>query len=134
MEIIIHVFSKKIDKDFDAATSEYVKRTSPYCKIKLNRYKKASTPTLSKNSYVFLVNAGEDTLSSNELADKINDICISGYSCIEFIIADGLILDDLTTNSFNLSSFDMSNELTVVALTEQIYRAYTIQNNITYHK
>ena len=36
--------------------------------------------------------------------------------------------------AFNLSSFTMSPDLTTVVLTEQLYRAYTIMNNITYHK
>ena len=28
----------------------------------------------------------------------------------------------------------LSNEICLIAFTEQLYRAYTINNNITYHK
>lgn len=134
MEIIIHLFSRKTDSNLRAAIHEYVKRTSPFCRVSVKRYKKASRPVLSKGSHVYVVKPGQNTLSSPELADTINRLCVSGYSCIEFVIEQGLIVDESNNNLFNLSSFHMDNELCAVALSEQIYRAYTILNNITYHK
>ncbi len=134
MDIIIHLRSRKIDKCYDEAIREYTKRSSPFCKLNTVLYKKEAVPCLKKGSYTLYVIPGTNTISSVSLAEKINDICVSGHSCIEFVITEGLECTYCEDNIFNLSSFKMDNELCVVALTEQLYRAFTILNNITYHK
>lgn len=132
MEITIHAFCKKTDSDYIAAIEEYSKRTSPFCRLTMKWYKKIKAPQLNKSSKCFKLIPGKETVSSEDFCKMINDICLQGYSSIEFIISNGLETD--ITDEFMLSSFSMDNQLTAVALTEQIYRAFTILNNITYHK
>lgn len=135
MEIIIHELVKKIDSSYEAAMKEYIKRCSFFCKISIKKYKKAGTAALAKDSAVFLVCPGRSTISSEDFCKLLADIRLSGKSCIEFVTNPKLLSDcHADYDEFNLSSFDMSTELSVVVLCEQIYRAFTIENNITYHK
>ena len=72
-----------------------------------------------------------------KFAAKIEELGLSGYSRIEFVVADPATVYDLDIakfSPFSLSGFTMSIDLTTVVLTEQLYRAYTILNHITYHK
>ena len=139
MEINIYLQSKKIDADYDNAIKEYIKRTSPWCKIKVHALKSLDKLTLKKGAKVYLVTPGTNTPSSPSLAELINDIGIYGFSSIDFIISpendkNHVTLTNLNADIFNLSSFSMDSVLTCVVLTEQLYRAYTILNNIVYHK
>ncbi|MBE5944183.1 MAG: 23S rRNA (pseudouridine(1915)-N(3))-methyltransferase RlmH [Lachnospiraceae bacterium] len=140
MEINLHIQCKKIDKNHKEALEEYIKRLSPWCKVKLYAYKTFSNQNLRKGTKLFFLTPGNHTLSSPELSDMINTLNIKGYSCIDFFInpkkefIDSFYEKDFSFELFHLSSFDMSHQLTAVVLTEQLYRAYTIQNNITYHK
>lgn len=137
MEIIIHVNLKKLDKDYEKAACEYIKRTSPYCRIKLC-YDRDLSGILTKDSSVcYAVVPGTDTLSSEELAQEIARKNLAGHSRLEFFIAENpSMLCDIRKKAkdFSISSFALSSDLTVCVLTEQLYRAYTILNNITYHK
>lgn len=135
MEIIIHMDTKKIDTEYRQAIDEYTKRTSPFCKVSIKTYKNIKKINLSHNSKKYIIVPGTETLTSPELASLIQELNLNGISCIEFIITTQKNLEILNdTEIFNLSSFSMSIDLTAVVLTEQLYRAYTILNNITYHK
>ncbi len=140
MEIIIHVESRKMDKDLQLAVDEYVKRTSPYCKVTLKLFKNPDKLTFKNSSKIYSVVPGHNSPTSEGLAKLIEANNLHGVSCIEFLIQDTVSSNSVNTTlnqltePFNLSTFSMSPELTTVVLTEQIYRAYTIMNNITYHK
>ncbi|MBQ9607978.1 MAG: 23S rRNA (pseudouridine(1915)-N(3))-methyltransferase RlmH [Lachnospiraceae bacterium] len=146
MQIILHIDLKKFDTDYEQAINEYFKRTSAFADVSKKLYKDFAGLSLKDNSYKFVVVPGKASFTSPELAKKITDISISGYSCIEFIIPDEKKHDDKILNNFlklmsdysyeifNLTSFSMCSGPTAVALSEQIYRAYTINNNINYHK
>lgn len=135
MEIIIHMDAKKIDTCFKEAIEEYIKRTSPFCKVSIKTYKKIIKPDMSKSSKKYILSPSSNTITSEELASLIKELNINGCSCIEFIVSNNAIhLEEYDTETFSVSSFSMSTDLTTVVLTEQLYRAYTILNNITYHK
>ncbi len=135
MEILIHVDTKKIDTDYKKAIDEYIKRTSPFCKVSIKTYKNLDKLTLNKNSERFILTPGKETPTSPDLAEMIQKINLNGISCIEFIIPDNYEYETMTSiTQYHISSFSMSIDLLTVVLTEQIYRAYTILNNITYHK
>ena len=145
MEIFIHVDVRKIDKNSKLAIDEYAKRTSPFCKVTIKNYKDISKVSFKSGSKIYIVTPGSDSPTSPGLAKLIENDNLAGISCIEFLIkrpdtsidADSYNTTEEfngNTSLFNLSSFSMSPELTAVVLTEQIYRAYTIMNNITYHK
>ncbi|MBQ9277411.1 MAG: 23S rRNA (pseudouridine(1915)-N(3))-methyltransferase RlmH [Lachnospiraceae bacterium] len=131
MEIILHIDEKKLDKNYESALNEYFKRTLSFANIKKKLYNDIAKLSLQKKSYVFFINYGSDSCTSKELAKKISDISISGYSCIEFIISDNPLPD---CKPFTLSSMRLGNDIAAVCIAEQIYRAYTIINNISYHK
>lgn len=144
MEILIHIEKKKLDTDYGKAVAEYVKRLSAFCRVRCIYYKDLSKLTMHNSSACFRVVPGRDTISSEDFAIKLEQLGLSGYSRIEFVIAeqsDGTQTDDISCNPgdpklsiFSLSGFTMSVDLTTVILTEQLYRAYTILNHITYHK
>ena len=141
MEIIIHVESKKIDKNLQSAIDEYIKRTSPFCKVIIRTYKVLGKLSFKTNSKVYIILPGINSPTSTELAEIIKNHNLKGISCIEFVITNPELTSALRQSNnyanidqFNLSSFSMSADLTITVLTEQIYRAYTILNNITYHK
>ena len=145
MEINIHIESKKIDKDYESALGEYTKRISPWCRLNIFKYKKIEKASPKKGTKAYLVVPGKDTPSSTELSELINTLNIQGVSCIDFIILPeyyhtiseiGSLPDNLAniSDTFSISSFTMGSQISAVVLSEQLYRAYTILNNITYHK
>lgn len=137
MEILIHVEKKKLDSAYTKAVAEYIKRLSAFCRVKCIYYKDFSKLELQNSSACFRVIPGTDTISSEEFAAKIEELGLSGYSRIEFVVADPATVYDLDIakfSPFSLSGFTMSIDLTTIVLTEQLYRAYTILNHITYHK
>lgn len=137
MEILIHIEKKKLDTDYEKAVAEYVKRLSAFCRVRCIYYKDLSKLTMHNSSACFRVVPGRDTISSEDFAIKLEQLGLSGYSRIEFVVADPATVYDLDIakfSPFSLSGFTMSIDLTTVVLTEQLYRAYTILNHITYHK
>ncbi len=144
MEILIHIEKKKFDTEHAKAVAEYVKRLSAFCRVKCIHYKDFSKLELQNSSACFRIVPGKETISSEDFAAKIEQLGLSGYSRIEFVVADQnevfadtatvYGLDTAKLPPFSLSGFAMSIDLTTVVLTEQLYRAYTILNHITYHK
>ncbi len=68
-----------------------------------------------------------------DYAARINSLTSSGTSKINFYIGyDESLTADM--ENFSLCSVQPSAEMTALLLSEQTYRAYTILNNITYHK
>lgn len=141
MEIIIHIETRKIDKNLQLAIEEYTKRTSPFCKVNIKLYKTLDKINFKTGSKVYNVTPGSQSPSSEGLAQLIEFNNLNGISCIEFLIRNCNNCDKdqnksqyIEAENFNISSFELSPDLTTVVLAEQIYRAYTIMNNITYHK
>ncbi|MCM1082325.1 MAG: 23S rRNA (pseudouridine(1915)-N(3))-methyltransferase RlmH [Clostridium sp.] len=133
MEIILHIQAKKLDRQFNSAVNEYVKRLSPFAAVKINTHKDIQNIPLQSGSYIINVNPSHPLISSTYMAEKINDICVSGYSRIELIVSSSYSYAK-SNFDFSISYMDMDSQLVLVALTEQLYRAFTILNNITYHK
>lgn len=133
MEIILHIEARKLDNDYKKASDEYIKRMSFFACVKIICHKNLKEASLTKGSYVINVNPAGEKLSSTDLAGKINDICVNGYSRIEIIISNNFTYENADL-SLAISTLKMEEQLTLTALCEQLYRAFTIQNNITYHK
>lgn len=133
MEIILHIQSEKPDSKFNSAINEYIKRISPFATVKVTTHGDISNIPFQKGSYIINVNPAHKLISSEYMAEKINTICVSGYSRIELIISNSYSYSG-SQFDFGISYMNMDIRLTLVALTEQLYRAFTILNNITYHK
>lgn len=133
MNFKIYLLGDKIAMFYREAIEEYEKRLGRYCKIQLIEVKNqdALTKNLSSNSYKIWITTKGESLSSEELAAKINKYAISGNSDMAIIIGGEPIQFD---EHLSISSMDMDSGLLVTILFEQIYRAYRILNNQAYHK
>lgn len=78
------------------------------------------------------------TLSSEQLAQKLEDIANRGISTVNFVIGSsfGLSEELKASADFKMSMSPMTfpHSLARVMLYEQVYRAYSIMNNSKYHK
>lgn len=138
------------EKYFTLAINEYLKRLSRYTKIKIVEIpdeanvekvlKIEGDKILSKinsDEYVIALDIVGERLSSLEFAKKIDKV-FNTNSKLTFIIGGsyGLSQDIKKRSNYLLSFSKMTfpHQLFRVILLEQIYRAYKINNNESYHK
>lgn len=140
------------EKFYVSAIDEYLKRLSKYTKIEiieckdyadlpindiLNKEKQELERNISDKDYVITLEIEGKELSSTELASHIDNVFLSN-SNLTFIIGGsyGLHEDIKKRSNFKLSFSKMTfpHQLFRVILLEQIYRAYKINNNESYHK
>ena len=134
------------------AINEYMKRLSKYTKINiievpdidnqnkdivLIKEKDLIKKYIDERDYVITLEIEGNMLSSDELAKKIDNIFISN-SNITFIIGGSYGLHEEIKKRSNyklsFSKLTFPHQLFRVNLLEQIYRAYKINNNESYHK
>ena len=93
---------------------------------------------IPQNSYKIVLDLKGDMLSSLELASKIEQISTYNNSNISFIIGGSLGLSKKVLDSADyhlcFSKMTFPHKLIQVILLEQVYRAFKINNNETYHK
>ena len=89
------------------------------------------------NDFIFTLDLTGKQLSSEEFAEKIQDITLKGFSTITFIIGGTAGLDKkLVTNSHFVLSFSkltFPHQLIRFFLTEQLFRCFKIINHERYH-
>ena len=77
-------------------------------------------------------------ISSEELAERISDIPLSGYSEITFIIGGAFGMDERVKKvadfRLSISKMTFTHRMMRVILIEQIYRALNIASGGHYHK
>ncbi|MCI8548085.1 MAG: 23S rRNA (pseudouridine(1915)-N(3))-methyltransferase RlmH [Bacilli bacterium] len=140
------------EKYLREAIEDYVKRIKKYTNFEIIELKDENDQDIKKaikvegenilkyvntKDYIITLEVKGEQLSSEKFAEKITKINID-YSNICFIIggSNGLSEDVLKKKKFSLSFSKMTfpHQLFRVILLEQIYRAYKIKNNETYHK
>ena len=139
------------DKFYIDGAGEYAKRLSRFCSlniIELKEYtnlnnieqiKKAEGEEIIKavKGYVILMDVQGKLISSENLAENLETISQS-YSEITFVIGGSYGVSEEVKNIANqklsVSKMTFPHRLFRVMLLEQIYRAFTINNNISYHK
>ena len=136
MKITLLIPVKKFAKFNLEASKEYIKRLSRYCNLTLIKSKTEvdiikKTPT---TSYIIGVSHTCHTISSEDLAQKIADLGISGASSISFVLTNDKEFLNTCDYTIAISSMPLSTELEAVVLLEQIYRSYRIIHNQAYHK
>ena len=93
---------------------------------------------LKDDSYVITLEILGRELSSEDFAQKINEVTISGTSELVFVIGSscGLSGEVSKRADFKLSMSKMTflHQFARLLLIEQIYRAYKILNHEKYHK
>jgi len=142
------------EKYLKEASGEYLKRLGRFASVEIhevpefltssktsiNQTKEAECTELAKklNGYVVAMDKSGEMLSSEELAKFLEKTYLDGARSISFVIggSNGLT-DDFLKKANKVISFGKityPHQLMRVVLLEQIYRAETIINNISYHK
>ena len=141
------------------AILEYTKRLSKYCILNIIEVTDAQIPNninvsiennikqiegnqiishIKKDSFIICLDLNGKQLSSIEFSKKIEDISINYNSNITFIIGGslGLSNDVLSRANYTISFSKMTfpHQLFRVLLLEQLFRAFKISNNETYHR
>ena len=93
---------------------------------------------LKDSDYVISLDLNKKQFTSPEFASYLNDRFIKGGSSITFVIGGSYGLSDAlkqrANDSFSLSNMTFLHQMTRLILLEQIYRAFKINRNETYHK
>ena len=125
--------------------SDYSKRVNKYHKLNIIELKEDSLEKerdnilkyVSNKDYVIVLDIDGNNIDSVDFANKINDT-FNHYPNITFIIgeSDGLHKDikDMANYRLSFSKMTYPHGLFRAILLEQIYRAFKIINNETYHK
>ena len=138
------------EKFLSLAISEYLKRLSKYTKIDIvqipdeanaeKALKVEGEKILSKirdDEYVIALDISGDSISSIEFAKKINNV-FNNYSKITFVIGGSYGLSSVVKKRSNyllsFSKMTFPHQMFRLILLEQVYRAYKINNNESYHK
>lgn len=142
MIIKVVVEGKIKEPCFKLGVDEFKKRLTGYASFSI--VETSSITAFLKNnvkpqSFVITLEIEGEELSSPEFAKKIREIELDGaYNEIIFLIggSNGLEESIRASSNFKLSMSKMTflHQEAVLILTEQIYRAYKILNNETYHK
>jgi 23S rRNA (pseudouridine1915-N3)-methyltransferase len=159
MNITIISVGKLKERYFREAVEEYSTRLSKYCRLDIVEVPDEKAPEdlspaqelmvirkegqgilkhLKEDTYVIALEIQGKQMSSEGIADFINDLGIKGRSNIAFVIGGSLGLSDevLKRADFMLSFSPMTfpHQLMRVILLEQIYRGFKIIKGETYHK
>ena len=159
MNINIICIGKLKEKYWKDAIDEYSKRISRFAKlqvIELKETRVSDNPSqaeeekvkesegeeilkkIKQGDYVITLEILGKQLDSVQLADKIRTLGIEGKSNIDFVIGGSLGLSPAVSKraDFKLSFSKMTfpHQMMRVILLEQVYRAFKINNNETYHK
>lgn len=138
------------EKFYKEAIAEYSKRLSRFCQLKITELKentdkntqtalkKDETEILPylKGHVIALAIEGKE-LSSTELADKIKKLTLTTNEITFLIGASNGLSNEVKQKANELMSFSkltFPHQLMRVLFLEQLYRAFTINNNISYHK
>lgn len=141
------------------ASEEYKKRLGGLCKIDIielpesklsdkpspkeieNALEKEGSLMLEKmppKSYNIAMCIEGKTINSVSLAEKIAKISVDGISTINFLIGSSFGLCDKIKQKANfkmsMSPMTFPHQLARIMLLEQVYRAFSINANSSYHK
>jgi 23S rRNA (pseudouridine1915-N3)-methyltransferase len=141
------------EKYLKDACAEYQKRLQAYAKLTILEVEEENKGNaairkqkegekilkkISQDTYTIVLSIDGKSFSSEQLADKINQLGTYGNSHLTFIIggSDGLSSDVVQKADLKLSFSKMTfpHQLMRVILLEQIYRGFKIIRGESYHK
>ena len=106
-------------------------------KIKKELESKNILSKIDSNAFVISLDEKGQTFSSVEMSQQLEKIMLN-HSKINFIIGGADGLDQTVLDKSNLvmsiSNLTLPHQLVKVFLIEQIYRSYSIINNLPYHR
>ena len=146
------------ERYWQEACGEYMKRLGAYCNGEIIEVKEEKLPAnpsaadernvidaegrslldkIGKNDYVIALDVKGKALSSEEMAGRISEISFT-HSALAFIIGGSLGLSDevkaRADARISFGPITLPHQLARVVALEQIYRAFKINSNETYHK
>lgn len=160
LNIKIICVGKIKEKSLKDLCDEYTKRLSKYSKIEIIELDDEKLPQNINDTEVYKIKnleskkikekidkIGKCTLffldlkgkeySSKEFANKIDTLATYGTSTLVFVIGGSLGMSDellsISNNKICFSKMTFPHQLIRVFLLEQIFRAFKILNNETYH-
>ena len=147
------------DKALTALVDEYVKRLKPYEKVEILEVADMMAPAsnsdaqneqvkkiegervlskINENEYVILLDLWGESISSEQLAAKIEKIYTYQSSNLTFVIGGSLGLSpELVKRAdfrWKLSDCTFTHQMVRVLVLEQFYRATMINRHMPYHK
>ena len=159
MKIKLFAIGKIKEKYLKDGINEYLERIKPYSQIEIievndepivdnphpSEIKKAIDvegnrvlKLLKPNDYLIGLDLNKKEMTSPEFAEFLNKKFVSGGSNISFVIGGSYGLSDelkqRCNDSISLSKMTFLHQMTRLILLEQIYRAFKINRNETYHK
>jgi len=159
VNIRIVVVGKLKEKYLKGGIKEYLKRLQPFAKVEIIEVADEKEPVnaspademnikkkegerilkhIKSDSFLFVLAIDGKQLSSEELAEKLNQLALQGKSDITIVIGGSLGLSDniLQKADFKLSFSKMTfpHQLMRLILLEQFYRAFKIIRGEPYHK
>ena len=159
MKIKIVTVGKLKEKYLKDGIAEYSKRISRFATVEMIELADEKTPDRASDSenqkilelegnrilskigdreFVIVLAIEGKTLSSEEFSSQLEQASINGYSTLIFVIGGSLGLSHQVKKRANLflsfGRLTLPHQLMRLVLTEQIYRAFTIQQGSPYHK
>lgn len=158
MNINIICIGKIKEPYLKSGLDEYAKRLSKYCTLSVIELEDERVPeklskkelaliqeaeakkilSVIKSGYIIALDFRGKQLTSEEFAERINSLAISGQSTVNFIIGGsvGLSEEIRKTSDFILSfsNFTFPHQLMRLILYEQLFRCFKIIRGETYHK
>ncbi|MBQ3407828.1 MAG: 23S rRNA (pseudouridine(1915)-N(3))-methyltransferase RlmH [Clostridia bacterium] len=159
LHINIICIGKLKEKYLQDAIVEYTKRLSKYCIFNITELPDEKIPDslnksvsniikdkeaekiichIEKNSYVLTLDLNGRQFTSEEFSKKIENISLNSSSNITFIIGGTLGLSEKVIKCSNelisFSKMTFPHQLIRIFLAEQLFRAFKISNNETYHR
>lgn len=159
MKITLITVGKIKEKYLKDAVAEYAKRLQKYCKLEIIEVADEKTPEraseteniqirrkeeqrilkyVKEGAYVITLEIRGNMLSSEEFADKLENLGIQGKSHLIFVIGGSIGLGDEIRKRSDLpvsfSKMTFPHQLMRVILLEQLYRGYRIISGEPYHK
>ena len=158
MKIKLFCIGKIKEQYLKDGINEYIKRISPYSSIEIIEVQDSKVKDnpndfditkakneegervlkLLKNDYLIGLDLNKKEFTSEEFASYIEQKFVEGGSSISFVIGGSYGLSEnlkkRCNSSISLSKMTFLHQMTRLVLLEQIYRAFKILNNETYHK
>lgn len=159
MKITVLAVGKIKEKYFTGALAEYQKRLSRYCKLEIIEVADEKTPDrasereeqiirakegerlrkyIKDGAYVIALAIEGKQASSEQFAEKIHELGLTGESHVIFLIGGSIGLDSSllkrADERLSFSKMTFPHQLMRVILLEQIYRGYRIIHREPYHK
>lgn len=158
MKISIITIGKLKEKYLTDGVQEFVKRLRPYCSLEIIELAESSLPenfstaqlnkhletegervlrVIADKAYVFLLDLHGKQLSSEDLADKVQDLAVTGRSHLVFVIGGAFgVAENLRARAdfaWSFSKLTFTHQMIRLLLIEQIYRAFKIAKGEKYH-